>query len=119
MHKLLTILNGASVNILGFVTMDSAEFGTARILVSDTEKAMRLLTEKEYLVRKSSVIGIELEDRPGELDKVLCLIGDMNININYMYLGFRRENSMPITIINTDHLDVVSDMLKRKGYTVY
>lgn len=43
----------------------------------------------------------------------------MNINIDYAYVGYRRENSEPIIVIHTDEQEIVEKELSRKGYKVY
>lgn len=46
-------------------------------------------------------------------------IESMNINIDYAYVGYRRENSEPIIVIHTDEQEIVEKELSRKGYKVY
>lgn len=118
-RKIFTELRKAGINVLGFVNNDSGEFGTVRLIVSDTSTAYNCLTEAGYLCRTGNVLGIELEDNPGALEGLLAHIEDMNINVEYMYVGYRRENDTPIIVISCEFVDVVGDSLSRAGYTVY
>ena len=116
--KILSILTQANINVLGFVNDDRGEFGTIRLILSDTDKAYNLLG-KSYICKKARVLGIELEDNPGALEGLLSQIEEMNININYMYVGYRRENSMPVIVIHTDELEIVENSLIKKGYKIH
>ncbi|MCR4735154.1 MAG: hypothetical protein K5829_09145 [Treponema sp.] len=118
LKTILSILSQANINVLAFVNDDRGEFGTIRLIVSDTDKGLALL-EKSFICKKAQVLGIELPDNPGSLQGLLAQIEEMNININYMYVGYRRENSVPVIIIHTDEIEIVAKTLKNKGFKIY
>jgi len=64
---------------------DSAQFALIRIVVSDTDKAVDLLSKNDYLFDIMPVIALELENKPGELAKIATSFGREGININYVY----------------------------------
>ena len=115
MRAITRILSGADINIHSFVTNDSAEFGIIRMLVSDTEKAYRLLNDAGYQVRQTSVMAIEIPDEPGSLDHVLKFIEQANININYLYTSFDRDGAGPIIAIHADDMDELEAFLSASG----
>lgn len=119
MRSLLGTLTEADINVLAFVNNDSAEFGTVRLVVSDTAEALRVLSEKGYLCRSGWVVGVELDDKPGALQSLLAVPEQMNVNVNYMYLGYRRENGMPLILLSCEDVDIVNQRLQAAGYTVY
>lgn len=116
--NILSILSQAKINVLGFVNDDKGEFGTIRLIISDTDKGLSLL-EKSFICKKAQVLGIELPDNPGSLQGLLAQIDEMNININYMYVGYRRENSMPVIIFHTDEMEIVAKTLQKKGFKIH
>lgn len=110
------LLSGAGINIHSFVTNDSAEFGIIRMIVSDTDKAIRLLRENGYQTKRTSVLMIAITDEPGSLDRLLRCVERTNVNIDYLYTTFDRENYGPLIIIHTDDMDVVEGHLKASGF---
>jgi len=80
--SLKRIASAASYNSM---RKDSAQFALIRLLVDDTDKAMNLLTEKEYLFDIMPVVALELENRPGELARISTKFGEEGVNINYVY----------------------------------
>jgi hypothetical protein len=64
---------------------DSAQFALVRALVSDTDKAVDLLSKNDYLFDIMPVIALQLENTPGELAKIASKFGEEGININYVY----------------------------------
>lgn len=117
--SILSVLSNADINVLGFVNDYGGEFGTIRLIVSDTKKAQTLLETNKFLCRVVKVIGVELDDKPGSLEELMTKIQKMNINIDYAYVGYRRENNMPIIIIHTDEQEIVENELLKNGYKIY
>ena len=118
MHQITDLLAKNSINILGSVTNDSAEYGIIRMVVSDTDTAMEKLQEAGFMCRVTDVLGAELEDEVGNLNNLLKVFLDTNINVNYIYLSFNRDSGKPILIIHTDEVSDVRESLTSKGFTV-
>jgi hypothetical protein len=55
------------------------------MLVDDTDKAIDLLSKKDYIFDIMPVVALELENKPGELAKIATNFGKEGININYVY----------------------------------
>jgi hypothetical protein len=85
MGRLTDILEKADVNIRGFSLMDTADFGIARFVVDNPEKALAAFEEAGVLIRTTEMLCIELPDKPGTLDRVFTDIGDEGINVDYAY----------------------------------
>ncbi len=117
-QKITALLEKADINIWGSVTNDSAEFGIIRMIVSDPDTAHRLLVDAGYMCRVSSVLGVELVDEVGSLNRMLIAFAESNISINYMYLSFNRDSGKPVMVINTDGIWEVQECLKSKGYSL-
>ncbi len=117
-RQMLSILAEKDINVLGFLSTDSGEFGVIRMLLSDTDKAYEMLTENGYLCRKNQVIGIELSDNPGAMEKLLLAFEEMNLNVDYIYIGYNRSSSSPIILLHTEEMDIASAALESKGYVI-
>ena len=80
--SLKRIASAASYNSM---RKDSAEFALIRFLVGDTDKAIDLLSQHDYIFDIMPVITLELDNTPGELAKITTKFGEEGININYVY----------------------------------
>ncbi len=118
LHKILSALSEAGVNIAGFVTNDSAEFGIIRMVTSDVEKAAELLEKTGYLYNVSDVLGVEVEDEPGALNALLEAILHMNINVDYLYISYNRKNAKPIMVLQVPSLTEVASSLENQGFHI-
>ena len=110
------LLTDSGINILGSVTNDSAEYGIVRLVVSDPEKARDVLIQNGYLCRLVPVLGIELADEVGSLNRLLTELVESNINVDYLYLSYNRESGMPIMVLHTEGTAQVENILVSRGY---
>ena len=75
----------AQVDIRAMSVADTNDFGIFRLIVTDYDKAKAALEEADCFVSITEVVGVAVEDKPGSLAKVIKLLADHNINIEYMY----------------------------------
>jgi hypothetical protein len=78
-------LAAAGVNLRALSLADTQHFGILRMIVSDPQKAAKLLEEAGYLAKTTEVVAVRVPDRPGGLLEVLAALEGTSINIEYMY----------------------------------
>ena len=75
----------AGVSIRALSVADTQGFGILRLIVSDIEKAKEVLSLNNCVVSVTKVLGVEIPDVPGGLSKVLRVMTDSGINVEYLY----------------------------------
>jgi len=75
----------ASVNIRALFLADSSEFGILRLVVSNPEKAKAILASSGFAANETDVFAVEVEDEPGGFYKVVKVLAENNIDIEYTY----------------------------------
>ncbi|HCI73021.1 MAG TPA: amino acid-binding protein [Lachnospiraceae bacterium] len=118
LEQITRILLERNINILGSMTDDGAEYGVNRMVVSDPAPAMEELKKAGYVCSVKDVIGVEVEDKVGNLNALLKTLLQMNINVHYLYLSFNRDSGLPIMVFHTEDIWEVEDGLRNKGYRV-
>ena len=118
LQSITQILADAGINIWGSCTNDGAEYGINRMVVSEPEKAMEALEGAGYLCRLTSVIGVELADEVGNLNRLLQALSESNISINYIYLSFNRDSGLPVMVFQTEDSAEVESCIRKKGFSV-
>lgn len=116
--KVTTVLKENQINLKAIASFDSPDFGILRIVVDQPEKAKDVLTAKGFAVKVSEVVAVELEDRPGGLDSMLCTIADENITVNYIYSFVLRNQKSPLMVVNTNDLEKTEKILNAHGFQV-
>ncbi len=110
------VLADRGINIWGSVTNDSAEYGIIRLIADKPEEAKDALIEAGYLASLSDVIGVEMQDEVGALNKLLIALRESNINLDYIYLSFNRESGLPVQVLHTTDATEVASCLQAKGF---
>ena len=105
-------LTEANVNIRAVATFDTPEFGILRLVVDKPSEAKSYLTSKGFVVRIHQVIGVELEDREGNLNQMLEILAQGGININYIYSFVIRNGKAPVMVFSTDDFEKVAQILQ-------
>ena len=85
---LVRVLNSfveAGINVRGYSASDTGDYGIVRFIVDDPDKALSVLHEQNAAATKSEVLVLRLEDKPGELARVMAVIADCHINVTYSY----------------------------------
>lgn len=116
MQRITSILAKEKVNIWGSVTNDSAEYGIIRMVVSEPDLAMTALIDAGFLCRQTGVIGVEMEDEVGNLNRLLGALSDSNINVNYMYLSFNRDSGKPVMVFHAEEIGEVEACITARGF---
>ena len=116
LQALTEILQRENINILGSVTNDSAEYGIIRMVVSDPEKTVEVFTKEGYICKLTNVLGVEVEDKVGNLNSLLLMLKESNINVNYIYLSFNRDSGKPIMVFHTEDIFEVEECLRLNGF---
>lgn len=118
MHRMTGLLADADIDIDTMVTNDSAEFGIVRMVVSDTDKAKKVMEDAGYLCRIDKVIAITMENKKGSLKRILDALDQSNINLDYFYVSWDRSNALPIAIIHAPGATEVEESLMSRGFAV-
>lgn len=95
LEKITKILAEAKINILGFSITDARDFGIIKFLVDKTQEAFDLFKKNGFAVAKTPALGVEMEDKPGGLHKVVSFISSKGINIEnaLVYVPQTREKA--------------------------
>ena len=75
----------AGVDIRAMSVADTKDFGIFRLIVTDYDKAKASLEEAGCFVSITEVVGVAVDDQPGALAKVVKVLAENSINIEYMY----------------------------------
>ena len=78
-------LSDSGVDIRALSIADTTDFGILRMLVSDISAAKAALAEQNCILSVNEVTVVAVPDTPGGLSRVLSLMAQEEIDIEYMY----------------------------------
>ena len=99
-------LADSDINLRAMTIADTADFGILRLIVNNPEKAAQILEENGFTIRITKVIGIEIDDKPGGLHKIMELFKENGLNIEYLYASLENKNKKAVVIFKVEDVDL-------------
>ena len=106
--ELLTHLTREKINIEAIGLFQDI----AKLSLSDTDRALKILIKQRYQVERREVLRIDLDHRPGAFALVASRLGAAGINIDYCYATVSKGQKEASVIIDVKDLDRAMSVLE-------
>jgi hypothetical protein len=103
LNEVSNILGKSGINMSAFSVADTSEFGILRLIVSDHEKAWKVLRENSFSVSLTDVVCLNCPNKPGALGKALQILSDNSVSIEYLYAYSVGESAN--VVLKPDNID--------------
>ena len=118
LEEVTRILKDAQINIRTLSLADTSDFGILRLIVNNVDMANRVLKEHGFRFSKTTVVAVEVPDRPGGLHSILEVLSKNDINVEYLYAFVERSGENAVIIFRFDAPDKAIEVLQKNGLTV-
>ena len=95
---------------------DTKDFGILRVIVNDTEEALRVLKASGHLVQATEVVAVKISDAPGKLSEALKVLDDNNINMEYLYAFMARTEKHAYVVVRVEDNNAAETALTNAGF---
>ena len=112
---LTRLLEKNRIDLRALSIADTEDFGILRLIVDDTYKAVRVLKEANYVCSVTPVLAVEIPDRPGSLVKVLDILGENGVNLEYTYAFIARRRDRAYMVFRVTDSERAVEVLNRHG----
>ena len=112
------VLRDAGINIRALSLADTTDFGILRLIVNDVDRAKQALKDSGIAVGGTTVVAVEVPDRPGGLHGILEYLSQSGVNVEYMYAFVERSGENAVMIFRFDATDRAIDLLTQGGFSV-
>ncbi len=83
--EVLEVLGTENLRVTALSVADTNDFGILRLIVSDPDKARKLLKEHQFTVNITEVISVMVPDQAKHYARVLKILSDLDISVEYTY----------------------------------
>jgi len=111
-------LGRGSIDLHAMSIADTAEFGILRLIVDKPQKALDILREAECIVSVTKVVAASFSDEPGSLGKILRIISDNGISIEYLYAFNTRKAGSSYAVFRFDDNERAEKLLAENGIII-
>ena len=84
--------------------------------MNDYDKAKKVLNEIGVIVKITDVLAVTLDDHPGGAAKIIDVLSQNDISVEYMYAFDTKITGKAIMVAKTDDVKAASDLLVAKGF---
>ncbi len=118
LSEVTRVLAEAQINIRALSLADTSDFGILRLIVSDFEKAKQVLKDHGFTVGRTTVVAVEVPDKPGGLHSILDLLSGEGVNVEYMYAFVQQSGMNAVMIFRFDRTDQAIEILGKGGLKI-
>ena len=97
-----------------FLKTDPEDFGILRLIVSDVEKTKEVLSDN-VVITQTKVIAARMSDEAGALKKILKVIQDTGVNIEYVYAFTSSVAGSAYVVLRVNDIEEAEAVLARNG----
>ena len=113
-----SVLAQNNIDLLAISVADTTNFGMLRAIVGDYENAAEVLRKNDYTANITDVLAVGVPDAPGGLARVLQLLQESDIVIEYLYSLVRRIGDKAVVICRVDRPEDAAALLEQNDITM-
>ena len=117
--KFTDVLTQHGIDMRALSLAETEDFGIVRVITDDSYKTACVLKEAGYIFSITPVIAVEIPDIPGGLNKVLHLLNDKGVNIEYTYAFTARKQNTAYMIFRVTDNEAAAEILKENGICMF
>ena len=101
--EITSLLAKENVDIRAISIAETADYGLARLIVSDSQKASAILLQHGDILSMTPVWAVEVPDAPGGLAEMLSALALEQIDVEYMYSLFTHQEGMAYMVMRVSN----------------
>jgi hypothetical protein len=113
--EVTAVLGDAGIDMRAMCIADTTDFGILRIIVSNPKRAVEILKAADCVVSVSQVLAVSIPDTPGSLSRVIGILSDAGIGVEYAYAFITRKKGNAYVIFRVEDNERTEEVLERNG----
>ena len=112
LSQFIELFANEGINIIGVASEIHDESGIIKIAMDSDKKFSYILTRPGFTTLETSMLSIDLEDKPGELLKLTKILAQNDINITTVY-GTSYGNKVSRILLNVSNPETALEILSK------
>ena len=106
------------VNLRAISIAETSDYGVARMIVDDCQKASSILLEHGDILSMTPVWAVEVPDRPAGLAELLAVLAENHIDVEYMYSLFSHDSGYAYMVLRISDETAFVNAVKASGIRI-
>ena len=108
-----SLLGKNKIDIRALTVAESEDFGVLRMVVNKPQEALNLLRANSFTANFTDIVAVEVDDKPGGLARILKLLQDNALNVEYMYGFVQKFSKKALLVFRFENIDKALVVLKK------
>jgi len=113
--KLTDVIRKNGIDIRALSLSETTDFGIAHFIVNQPYDTAEILKKQNFIAKLTPVIAVRLNDKAGSLHKILEILAEANINLEYSYVFVMRKLGSACSVLRVDDIERAEELFKEKG----
>ena len=113
--EITRLLADNQVNLRAISIAETADYGLARMIVDDAQKASNILLQHGDILSMTPVWAVEVPDQPAGLSNLLTVLAENHIDVEYMYSLFTHRDGCAYMVLRISDEDRFAAALIASG----
>ena len=116
--EVMSFLRDQNVNLRALSLADTQNYGVLRFIAEDPEKIVAACKEAGMMASVSNVEIAKLNDKPGSLAELLCLLADKGVGVEYAYAFVGYTDGSAWVVLRTSDDALAEEVINANGYGI-
>ena len=113
LYELTKVLRENQIDMRALSIAETPDFGILRLIVDDSYKSACVLKDAGYICSITPVLAAEVADEAGGLEKILNILGENDINLEYTYAFITRKKGTAYMVFRVQDNDKAIEVLSK------
>lgn len=113
--EITRVLYDNNIDLRALSIAETRDFGVLRLIVDDTYKTACILKEAGYILSVTPVLAVAISDEPGSLCRILQILSDNDISLEYTYAFTASKEGMAYMIFRVEDTEKAVQVLSKQG----
>ena len=113
LYELTKVLRENKIDMRALSIAETPDFGILRLIVDDSYKTACVLKDAGYICSITPVLAAEVADEAGGLEKILNILGENDINLEYTYTLITRKKGTAYMVFRVQDNDKAIEILSK------
>lgn len=115
LDELTSFLGENHIDLVALSIADTTNFGIFRAIVDCPDRAADVLRQHGYTAKTTDVLAVAVPDEPGGLARVLRMLREAGISIEYLYSLVRRVGHQAVIVFKVDEPAKAGALFAQQG----
>lgn len=118
LEQVTQVLKDNNINIVSVSLADTSDYGLLRLILSDPDKAVKVLKESGFSAMITDVIAVKLTQHVGKLGELLAIFSNANVNVEYMY-GLTSGDENASIVVKTSDQKKALEVIQASSFELF